>query len=399
MNLGVILAIGESLGDLKSKGQLKRLLDYNIKRYSQAFDQVFIFSYDNEKNFKLPRNCKLVANTLGIHRYLYSILMPIICHKEIIKCDVLRGLQLSGGIPAAIGRIIYGKRFVINYGYDYSKFAKIEGKTLQSFFYELIQKPILSFADTVIVTSVEVTKILVKIIDKSKIIYIPNGVDLNLFRASENPKFQTGDEQESAKRRKREPRLSGRGNLFRSINHKPIGDTLNILYVGRLEVQKNLSVLINALALIKKSHKLTFFGQGTQKKELIRLASKLKVPLVIKPPVEYSKLPKVLSTADIFVLPSQEEGSPKILLEAMACQKAVVGSNVKGIKEIIINNYNGLLANADPKSIAVAIKKLENKNLRKQLGENARKHIIKNYEIHSLLDKEVEMLKNAAVKK
>ena len=366
MNLGVILAIGESLGDLKSKGQLKRLLDYNIKRYSQAFDQVFIFSYDNEKNFKLPRNCKLVANTLGIHRYLYSILMPIICHKEIIKCDVLRGLQLSGGIPAAIGRIIYGKRFVINYGYDYSKFAKIEGKTLQSFFYELIQKPILSFADTVIVTSVEVKKILVKIIDKSKLVYIPNGVDLNLFR---------------------------------SINHKPIGDTLNILYVGRLEVQKNLSVLINALALIKKSHKLTFFGQGTQKKELIRLASKLKVPLVIKPPVEYSKLPKVLSTADIFVLPSQEEGSPKILLEAMACQKAVVGSNVKGIKEIIINNYNGLLANADPKSIAVAIKKLENKNLRKQLGENARKHIIKNYEIHSLLDKEVEMLKQATLKK
>ena len=64
MNLGVFLAIGESLSDLKSKGQLKRLLDYNIKEYSQNFDKVYIFSYENEKNFKLPKNCTLIANTL-----------------------------------------------------------------------------------------------------------------------------------------------------------------------------------------------------------------------------------------------------------------------------------------------------------------------------------------------
>ena len=218
MTLGVILAIGESLSDLKSKGQLKRLIDYNIQKYSHAFNQVFIFSYEAEKNFNLPKNCQLIANTSRLHRYPYSILMPIIKRKEITRCDVLRGLQLSGGIPAVIAKIIYGKRFIINYGYDYSKFAKIEDKNFQSFLYKLIQKLILVLADKVIVTSTEIKERLEKIIDKSKIIYIPNGVDLNLFRASENPKFQTGDEQESAKRRKREPRLSGRGNLFRPLN-------------------------------------------------------------------------------------------------------------------------------------------------------------------------------------
>ena len=366
MTLGVILAIGESLSDLKSKGQLKRLIDYNIQKYSHAFNQVFIFSYEAEKNFNLPKNCQLIANTSRLHRYPYSILMPIIKRKEITRCDVLRGLQLSGGIPAVIAKIIYGKRFIINYGYDYSKFAKIEDKNFQSFLYKLIQKLILVLADKVIVTSTEIKERLEKIIDKSKIIYIPNGVDLNLFRV---------------------------------ITKKKAIKILNVLYIGRLEKQKNLTILIKAMATIKSPYQLTFFGQGSQKKELTKLANKLNVSLIIKDPVEYIKLPEILSDTDIFVLPSQEEGSPKILLEAMACQKAVVGSNVKGISEIIIHDYNGLLTNPDPKGIANAIKKLDNKSTRERLGENARKYISKNYEIHSLLDKEVELLKKAAVKK
>ena len=182
MTLGVILAIGESLGDLKSKGQLARLVNYNIKHYSKNFDQVFIFSYANEKNFKLTKNCRLIANSLGIHRYLYAILMPIINRDKFAKCDVIRGLQLSGGIPATVAKIIYGKNFVINYGYDYSKFAKIEGKLVQSFLYKILENPICELASAIIVTSVEIKKELAQRVKNSKIHFIPNGVDIKLFR-------------------------------------------------------------------------------------------------------------------------------------------------------------------------------------------------------------------------
>lgn len=364
MTLGVILAIGESLGDLKSKGQLKRLLDYNIKRYSQAFDHVFIFSYDNEKNFKLPKNCTLVANSLGIHRYLYAFLMPIICYKKIAKCDVLRGLQLSGGIPAVIARIIYGNRFIINYGYDYSKFAKIEGKPLRSFLYKFIEIPIVWLAGSIIVTSIEIKKEFARKLKNSKIHLIPNGVDTNLFR-----------------------------KINQKLKHK-----FTVLYIGRLERQKNLENLIKALSNFRGT-KAVFCGQGSLKNKLKAQAGKLKVDLTIKSPIDYQKIPQAMSAADVFVIPSIEEGNPKILLEAMACQKAVIGSNVKGIKEIIADNYNGLLTEVDPNSIGAAIKKLEDKSLRERLGENARKHILKNYEINSLLDKEVALLKKVAIKK
>jgi len=54
MNLGLFLSIGESLKDLEEKGQLNRLVNYNIKKYSQAFNKVYVFSYLNEKDYSLP---------------------------------------------------------------------------------------------------------------------------------------------------------------------------------------------------------------------------------------------------------------------------------------------------------------------------------------------------------
>ena len=169
------------------------------------------------------------------------------------------------------------------------------------------------------------------------------------------------------------------------------------MYIGRLEKQKNLENLVKALADLKDV-KAILYGQGSLRNKLKSQARKLKVNLTIKDPIEYQKIPRALSLADVFVLPSLEEGNPKILLEAMSCQKAVIGSNVKGIKEIITNNYNGLLAVTDSQSIARAIKKLENRSLRERLGENARKYIIENYEINKLLGREVTLIKKMATR-
>ena len=169
------------------------------------------------------------------------------------------------------------------------------------------------------------------------------------------------------------------------------------MYIGRLEKQKNLENLVRALSQFKNS-KVVFYGQGSFKNNLKAQAKKLRVNLTINHPVEYRKIPLVLSQADIFALPSLEEGNPKILLEAMSCQKAVIGSNVNGIKEIITNDYDGLLADTDSQSIARAIKKLENKSLRERLGENARKYIIENYEINKLLGREVTLIKKMAIR-
>lgn len=365
MNLGLFLAIGESLKDLEEKGQLKRLLNYNVKGYSLVFEKVYLFSYANEK-YPLPKNCFLIANKTGLHRYLYALLLPIIQHKIIRQCNITRGLQITGGIPAAVAKIIFGKKFVVNYGYDYPSFAKIEEKYFQSFLYKILEKPLIKLADAVIVTSVDIKKNIDKITSLPKIFYIPNGVDLKLFKPYPRRKSKSG--------------------------------ILKIVYLGRLEKQKNLDNLIRAISLLKSKIELSFYGRGSQKHGLLALARRLKVNLKIASPVDYERVPQLLSKFHIFVLPSQEEGNPKALLEAMACQLPTVASNVKGIRELIKDGETGILCSTAQESIAKAINRLEDKSTREKIGKAARVYVMSNFNLDYLLTQETRLLQKTARK-
>ena len=360
MILGVFLAIGESFKDFRAKGQLKRLLNYNIKEYSRHFDKVYIFSYSNERE-KLPENCYLIVKKEKyLHRYLYALLLPFLRKKYIEKCDLFRGLQLTGGIPALVCKLFFGKKIIINYGYDYSNFAKIEGKPFQAFLYKVIEKPITKLSDAVIVTSKETRAL------QGNTVYIPNGVDTKLFRPKEN------------------------------VENSKI---IKVIYVGRIEKQKNLSNLIKAVSQIKKSIKLSFYGQGSQKSQLVKLAKHLKVDLNIYPPIDYQEVPKALKQADIFVLPSEEEGNPKALIEAMAAGLAVVGANVKGIRELILHRKTGILTDKSTNQIRKAIHSLRNAKTRSKLGKAARQFIMENFDIEKLLNEEVSLLIKTANEK
>lgn len=360
------MAIGESLTDLKKKGQLKRLVNYNIKRYSKAFDKVYIFTYENEKGFLLPKNCQLVSNDTQLHRYLYCLLMPFIKRKQIQHCDIIRSLQLTGGIPAAVAKIIFGKKFVINYGYDYPSFAQIEKKYLQSLLYKFIRTPILKLADAIIVTSVDIKKNIAKITNSSKICYIPNGVDLKLFKPHPRQKRKS--------------------------------DILKIVYVGRLERQKNLDNLIRAVSLTDIKIQLDFYGEGSERQELTKIARQLKVNLNVHKPVDYALIPKILARFDIFALPSKEEGNPKAMLEAMACQLPTVAADVRGIAELIKDGQTGILCLTAPESIAKAIKCLKDKVTRDKIGKAARIYVKSNFNIAYLLTQETRLLQKTARK-
>lgn len=349
-NLAVFLAIGESLHDFKSKGQLKRLVNYNLKSYSQKFDQVYVFSYENEKT-KLFSNCTVIPNKYRLHRYLYSLLLPILERQLIKKCSVSRGLQLTGGIPALVTKLLFQIPYVVNYGYDYVEFAKIEGKYLQSVLYSLIIYPILALANAVIATSKTNAKIVAKSVGSAKVRLIPNGVDLKLFKPL------------SQNKRK---------------------DIITIGFIGRLEKQKNLENLILACSRVHFPYQLEFWGAGAQKSALLKLAKTKKVNLEILPPQEYRKLPEILAKIDIFALISKTEGNPKILIEAMAAAKSIVASDIPGIDNIVKNNTTGLLTKTDAKSISVAISRLKQSDIRSKLGSSARLYIQNNYDIEIL---------------
>ena len=342
MKLGLFLAIGESFADFDKKGQFDLIKNYLIKNYSQNFDQVNIFSYGNEQ-LKLFTNVDVLPNKWNVNRFLYSILLHFFYIKQIRSCDVLRGLQLTGGIPCILGKLFFNKPFVINYGYNYVKFARIEGKYLQSVLFRLIKYPILLLTDKIIITAKYLKTEISNIIPKNKIVVIPNGVDTKLFKPIKTKK------------------------------------TIDLLYVGRLEKQKNLSNLIKAISLLPQLNlSLTLVGDGSLKKLLIQTARNYQVKLTIKPPISHHQLPYVLNKARIFILPSVIEGQPKILLEALSCGIPIVASNIMAHQEIIIDGKNGILRGISADELADGIAKLlRNPNLRAKLTINARQTAIK----------------------
>jgi len=164
--------------------------------------------------------------------------------------------------------------------------------------------------------------------------------------------------------------------LFKARRYARRGKDKNIiLYVGRIENEKGIMLLIRAIeALYKKRHdfELWIVGDGSLKKKLEQYTVRKCLPVKWFGLLDIRHLQKFYLNADIFVLPSLVEGPSAALLEAMASGLAIV-STTGPIK----NRINGILVQKDIVSITNALDELlQNKSLRKRLAENARKSAI-----------------------
>lgn len=171
------------------------------------------------------------------------------------------------------------------------------------------------------------------------------------------------------------------------------GDTKKqrVIYIGRLSQEKNVNLLIEAMDGIDAE--LCIAGEGVLRNELEALAKKSKVDVRFLGAVQNNRLPELLNSGQVFVLPSKYEGHPKALIEAMSCELAVVGSDVPGIREIIRHNDNGMLCEESPESIREAIKVLlGSKTLRKRLGRVARKDIEDHFSLEGVTELEYKLL-------
>ncbi len=85
-------------------------------------------------------------------------------------------------------------------------------------------------------------------------------------------------------------------------------------------------------------------------------------------------MPALLASADIFVLPSYREGLPKSLIEAAACARPLVTTDVPGCREVVTDGINGLIVPVrDASALAQAIARLQDEpSFARRLGEAAR---------------------------
>lgn len=356
MNLGIFLSSGESFKEMAKSGQEIRFKIFYLRAFAKRFKKVYVFSYENEKIIDLPTNIEVIPNRYNLHRFLYGILMPFLNFNYIQRCDVFRSYHILGTLPALVTKIFFRKPFVFNYGYDYIEFAVIEKRYFQILLLKLISPIACLLADKIIAG----TKMVLDWTPKHKTIFIPNGVDINVFK----------------------PNIK-----------KPKRRVFKLLNVGRLETQKNQINLIKALPKLKAD--LVIIGNGSLQNALEKTAKKLNVSLTIISKVENTRLPEIYRKADIFILPSLTEGPVKVLIEAMACGLPVIGSDVRGINEIIIDGQNGLLCSTNAPSIRKIIQRLMNDdNLIRKLSSKSRTFVVENFNLDKLLIKEINTIKS-----
>lgn len=162
--------------------------------------------------------------------------------------------------------------------------------------------------------------------DKDRIVDIPNGVRIP-------------------------PALWNRRDGWRDA---PVG-----VFVGRLAQEKNVETLLRAWALVRQSYPqavLRLIGDGPERPSLEALAKSLGLTSAIQFIGEVEDVEARLRGADLFALPSKEEGMSIALLEAMALGMPIVASNIAGNRRLICDFKHGRLAHPEqPESLARAI--------------------------------------------
>jgi len=170
--------------------------------------------------------------------------------------------------------------------------------------------------------------------------------------------------------------------------------TKQIIFIGGLRPVKNVDLLIKTISVVRKRRgdiRLTIVGSGPLENDLKALTRKIGGEHYINFAGRQGNVIPFLRSADIFVLPSREEGMSIALLEAMASGLPCVASNVDGNREVIKHGENGLLFEPnkieDLGQLITII--LDHPEYGKNLGKNARKTVEQRFSLETMAKKYV----------
>ena len=170
----------------------------------------------------------------------------------------------------------------------------------------------------------------------------------------------------------------------------PIGDgPPSALFVGRLAPEKGLDALIDAWPIVLKSRpgaRLVLVGDGPERPYLESRSAGLALLESVEFAGPCSDPETHHRRADLFVLPSREEGMSIALLEVMAIGLPVVASDIPGNRKLLTPGVEGRLVTAgEPESIAEGILKAWSDSGEAQaLARAARAKVGREYSIESV---------------
>ncbi len=321
------------------------LASKNIEVGLFSFNKASYKWYNDKKNitllFEPPRsiNATSTSTKLNYFSYLRTLKNSI----KTFKPDILHAHYATsyGLIGALTGFHPY---LISSWGTDVMKFPQKSG----------INKRLLKYnfkkADVLCATSNTIRSYINEVIEK-KVEVIPFGVDLNDFKP------------------------------------KPVKSVFNendfvVGSIKPLEKVYNIDVLINAFAKLSGKHqnlKLFIIGEGTEEQKLKHLCNDLGIDknVVFTGRVNFSEISNYFNMLNVLVNISDYESFGVSVIEAMACEKPVIVTNVGGLKEIVENNTFGSLVqvgNVDETATAIEKYYLD-KRLSEETGKAGRKKV------------------------
>lgn len=290
--------------------------------------------------FEKLAGCNGILPTLKKNK-LYYLLVPFFLFGQYIAAIKLAkelkpaAIHAHWIIPQGVIALALKKRLRINY-FVTSHGGDIFG--LQGKFLSYIKKLVLENASHITVVSGAIKNEVKKISNNlPSIDIIPMGVDSSLFHPSNA-----------------DPQIKAEHHI----------DGPFLLFVGRLAEKKGVQYLLKAMPDVIQKYptaKLMIIGSGPLEKALKKLTDELQIlsNTIFLGSIHNSELPKYYATADIFIGPSiraqsgDTEGFGLTFVEAGMSGVWLIGSNVGGIGDIIVNGKNGYLINQkDPQDIA-----------------------------------------------
>jgi glycosyltransferase involved in cell wall biosynthesis len=163
---------------------------------------------------------------------------------------------------------------------------------------------------------------------------------------------------------------------------------LKIIAVGRLVPLKNFNLIVRAAKELINRNLTNFLvlisGEGGERPMLEALIKELEVDTHVKLLGLRDDIIDLMMASDLFVMSSSYEGLSIAMIEAMACGLPIISSDIRGIRDCITHEQNGLLYPVgDHKALADCILQLaEDEKLREKLSHGSRKSFETEYDMH-----------------
>ncbi len=364
MNAGIVLSFHGSINGIieKAGGNAKKVSELMlIRKYAERFDRVFVFSHDSEScEHHMPENCSHIKLR---NRFIYIafgwIVLLYFTWRQ--KLGIIRLVGAAALPTLFITGWVVKSRIIIKYYYLWYNTA---GNNLKRWLIKRAERFLIRPLDDVIAANSDVQDF---IGDPKKIMDVNEGIITEEF----DPDKIIGDELMT--------RIGG----------------VKLIFVGRLVDIKDPVTLLEAYELAREEIfdlRLVICGDGPLRPELEKMADKGVHFLGF-----VGNIPSLLKGADIFVITSLYDASPRSLMEAMCMGLPTVATKVGGVPEYLTNNSGYLTPPKDAEVLAEKIVKLaRDKELRVEMGKNARRRVLEKYDLAKNLEKELGIILKGA---